>query len=180
MKIKPIDKAGGVIVELGAREPSLPLQETGTVAESPPVFRLKKILVPLDFSSCSNKALQYAIPFARQFGAELVLAHVIQPYLPLSEVAPLEAESAAYARENLAALQKAVGDAVPSRILLRWGDPHREIIDVAKEFGIDLIILSTHGHTGLEHLLLGSTTEKVVRHAGCPVLIVREHEHEFV
>jgi len=60
------------------------------------------------------------------------------------------------------------------------GDPAIGIIAVAKELKIDLIILSTHGRTGLERVLLGSTAEKVVRHAGCPVLIVREHEHEFV
>ncbi|MCX6926594.1 MAG: universal stress protein [Verrucomicrobia bacterium] len=63
---------------------------------------------------------------------------------------------------------------------MRQGDPPFGIVDTAKELGIDLIIISTHGHNGLERVLLGSTAEKVVRHAGCPVLVVRENEHEFI
>jgi universal stress protein A len=69
---------------------------------------------------------------------------------------------------------------VPSRAVVQTGNPELAIVDAAKELGIDLIILSTHGRTGLSRVLLGSTAEKVVRHAGCPVLIVREHEHEFI
>jgi nucleotide-binding universal stress UspA family protein len=69
---------------------------------------------------------------------------------------------------------------VPVTSLVRMGDPSREIIAAAKELEIDLIILATHGRTGLSHFLLGSTAEKVVRRAGCPVLIVRDEEHEFL
>ncbi len=158
----------------------------GGVRAREPKFavQLKKILVPVDFSTCSTKALQYAVPFARQFGAELTLLHVIPPVvvLPTSEVPPegLIQESDTAARNNLEEIRRSLGDDLSSRALLRYGSPAMEILDAAKEMETDLIILSTHGHTGLKHILLGNTAEKVVRRAHCPVLIVREHEHDFI
>ena len=148
-----------------------------------PVFQLKKILVPVDFSDCSKKALQYAIPFARQFGAELTLLHVIEPdvVLPAAETLPqFIAESPEAAQRSLEDLRETVGADIPSKLIMRKGIPHIEILEMANEIGTDLVILSTHGRTGLSHVLLGGTTEKVVRRAGCPVLIVREYEHEFI
>ena len=71
-------------------------------------------------------------------------------------------------------------DFVPSQAILREGNPSVEVVRAATELGSDLIILSTHGHTGLAHVLLGSTAERVVRYAPCPVLVVREREHEFI
>jgi len=181
MKFKPSDKAGGVVVELGPQEKQLPPTEaTGKAAANGPAFELKKILVPVDFSDCSRKALRYALSFARQFGAELTLLHVVQPYLPVAEMALVETESTEDAHEALQELRGLVGDEVPCRTLVRTGSPPYEILGAAKELGIDLLILSTHGRSGLEHVLMGSTTDKVVRQAGCPVLVVREHEHEFI
>jgi nucleotide-binding universal stress UspA family protein len=81
---------------------------------------------------------------------------------------------------GLKELQVSIGDSVPSATLTRFGEAWAEIVAVAKEQGADLIVISTHGRTGFEHALLGSTTEKVVRHAPCPVLVVRQREHEFV
>jgi len=92
----------------------------------------------------------------------------------------VDAELVQAAKSELHTLRRTVDDEVPSEAVLRVGNPHVEIIEAAEELGIDLIILSTHGRTGLAHVFLGSTAERVVRHAGCPVLIVREHEHEFV
>lgn len=148
-------------------------------------FHLKKILVPVDFSKCSVKALQYAIPFANQFHAELTLLHVIPPVVVMQTpdigTAPgLIQESAEIAKQNLEDLCRSVDDSIVTKGVLRNGSPHVEIIDTADELDIDLIILSTHGRTGLSHILLGATAEKVVRRARCPVLIVREHEHEFI
>lgn len=161
----------------------LPPQETDGAGGSHPVFQLRKILVPVDFSKCSEKALRYAIPFARQFGAEVTLLHVIAPVIVSSagEV-PQEGflQSTEEAQNALDALQGTVGGDIRCKGLVRKGSPHIEIVDTAKELAIDLVILSTHGRTGLEHVLLGSTAAKVVRRAGCPVLIVREHEHEFI
>jgi nucleotide-binding universal stress UspA family protein len=149
------------------------------------VFQLQKILVPVDFSPCSQKALDYALPFAKQFGAELILLHVIEPVvvIPVTEVLPdsdLMNESAASVKQSLEELRAKLGQHLAVRTLIRTGNPHLEIVDVAKELGIDLVILSTHGRTGLEHVLMGSTAERVVRRIGCPVLVVREYEHEFI
>ncbi len=181
MKFKPNNKPGGVIVELGPKETQLP----GTSTAALPVFKLKKILVPVDFSECSDKALQYAIPFARQFDAELVLLHVVQPFVAMPEMPSVDAalvqkQMRESGKKQLDALQQTIDEEITSRTLLRVGNPHVEIINAAKESGIDLIILSTHGRTGLAHVFLGSNAERVVRHAGCPVLIVREQEHDFV
>jgi universal stress protein A len=180
MRFKPTDKAGGVVVELGPRETQLPpltaTQTTGVL----PIFNLKRILVPVDFSPCSKKALQYAIPFAQQFDAELTLLYVLQPNPPMLEMAPVETENVRDATRELEALRGTVPAAIRAGAVVRTGQPHFEIIEVAKQSGSDLIILSTHGRSGFERVLLGSTAEKVIRHAHCPVLVVREHEHEFL
>lgn len=141
---------------------------------------LKRILVPIDFSECSKKALQYAVPLARQFRAELTLLNVIHPYVPVSTLSPLPMAMPEGDGAGLKELQVSIGDSVPSATLTRFGEAWAEIVAVAKEQGADLIVISTHGRTGFEHALLGSTTEKVVRHAPCPVLVVRQREHEFV
>jgi universal stress protein A len=180
MKIKPNDKAGGVVVELGAQEERLPSGGSPKETTALPVFQLKKILVPVDFSKCSKKALQYAVPFAKQFNAELTLLYIEQLYPEFPEAVMAPVETAAELQQDLEALRATIGNAVPSRALVKVGDPNFGIIDAAKELDIDLIILATHGRKGLERALLGSTAEKVVRYAGCPVLIVREHEHEFI
>lgn len=176
MKIKPTSREGGVLLELGPQERQLPAQESSAA----PIFKLKKILVPMDFSDCSKKALQYAIPLARQFGAELELVHVVEPYPSIPEMGPVEVETLQDARTTLEATRRTIGEGVRAHASLRSGAPYVEIVEAASELGTDLIIISTHGHKGLTRMLLGSTTEKVVRHAPCPVLIVRESEREFV
>jgi nucleotide-binding universal stress UspA family protein len=148
-------------------------------------INLRKILVPVDFSDCSRKALQYAIPFAHAFKAELLLLHVLEPYLPYPEMtaldtATLQAESREYGEKGLRKLQQSIGDEVVCKIVLRLGKPHREIVEAAGELAVDLIIISTHGYSGLSRVMLGSTTERVVRSASCPVLGVREMERDFV
>jgi nucleotide-binding universal stress UspA family protein len=176
MKIKPTAKTGGVLVELAPEESQIPAQLVATA----PAFKLQKILVPVDFSDCSKKALQYAIPFAKQFGAELLLLHVVEPYPIVPEMAPYDFETIHDGRQELLALQQTLGDVVPSTISLRKGTPHLEITEAARELGADLIIISTHGRKGLSRRVFGSTTEKVVRYAPCPVLIVRECERDFI
>jgi len=178
MKFKPTNKTGGLLVELGPREVQLPAASFERAAA--PVFKLKKILVPVDFSDCSDKALLYAIPFARQFGAELTLLHVVQHYPSVPEMYPIDVESIEDGKKGLEALRLKVIDPIPCKTVLRSGNPHIEIVNVAKELDIDLLILSTHGHTGLTRAILGSTAEQVVRHAPCPVLVMRMEEHEFV
>ena len=177
MKFKPNKRAGGLLVELGPRESQLPLRAQATELAIPG-FALGRILVPVDFSVCSKKALLYAAPFARQFGAELTLIFVLQSYPPTPELAVID--PTAEAKAELEDLRKSISHIVPTQTVLRRGEPYREIIKAASELQIDLIILSTHGRSGVARMVLGSTAEKVVRHAGCPVLVVRENEREFV
>lgn len=183
MKFKPTEKTGGLMVELGPRESRLPSSAAEERARALPIFKLNKILVPVDFSECSKKALEYALPLAEQFGAELTLLYVTPSSPPVPELGPLELVDLEDAVKALKELQASASTALHSHSvqrLVRTGEPHAEIIRVAAEQGMDLIVLSTHGRTGLSRMLLGSTAEKVVRHARCPVLVVREREHEFV
>ena len=184
MKVKPAKRSGGVTVEL-ARDEALETSGAAQASEPLAIFKLRRILVPVDFSGCSKKALQYAIPFARQFEASLVLLHVVQPYIPVPEMTTVDTSMVeAGMRESgakaLARLKKSIGDKVSVETALRVGSPHFEISKAVPELNIDIIILSTHGRTGLAHVFMGSVAERVVRHASCPVLVVREQEHEFV
>jgi universal stress protein A len=182
MKIKPVERKGGVVVELGPKEAQLPSDSAEAATPNLPELTLKRILVPVDFTACTEKALQYAVAFAHQFGAELTLLHVVEPsYMPASEMGIIpDGDSTEDAQKEMQSLVRRLDRAVRYRTLLRKGGAQYEIIDAAKELGSDLIILSTHGRTGLERILLGSTAEKIVRHAGCPLLVVRENEHEFL
>ena len=174
MKFRKAGKAG-VSVELGLEETRFAVTQAPLAA-----FKLKKILLPVDFSECSTKALQYAIPFAKQFGAELVLLHVTEPYLQWSEVGPIESPDAHDVREQMEALKQTVDDSIAVKTLVQTGHAAREIVTSATELNIDLIVISTHGYTGSTRLLLGSIAEQVVRRAPCPVLVVRLREHEFI
>lgn len=152
------------------------------------VINLKKILVPIDFSDYSKNALKYAVPFAKQFGAEIILVYVVEPTIypadfSFGQVGFPSIEEEIYKRgktelEKLS--EKEIQGIVQARTRVETGKPFVEINRVAKEEEVDLIIIATHGHTGVEHILFGSTAEKVVRKAPCPVLSVRTPEHEFV
>ena len=176
MKIKPTTKPGGVLVELGPQETQIPAQTVCTA----PGIKLQRILVPLDFSNCSEKALQYGITLAKQFGAELILVHILEPYELVPEMTPYDFEKIDDAKANLETMQKLILPPVRTRAQLRTGTAYAEIANAAKDFEVDLIVISTHGRKGLSRIVLGSTTEKVVRIAPCPVLIVREVEREFI
>ena len=158
------------------------------VKSTPSAFRLKKILVPIDFSEESKKALLYALPFAEQFGAEIILLHVVTPMIRpegyMIVPVALEGRTVAwmYEREQqLASLRhREIGEMIKGGNIVQMGKPDQEIITLAKARKVDLIIIATHGYSGLKHVVLGSTAERVVRHAPCPVLIVREKEKEFI
>jgi len=149
---------------------------------------LKRILVPIDFSDYSKKALTYAVSFASHFNAELLLVYVVEPTIypadfSFGQVAlpSLENELRERGKVELENLVKShIASKISARTIVRTGKPFLEIIHTAKEENIDLIIIATHGHTGVEHILFGSTAEKVIRKAPCPVLVVHSKEHEFV
>lgn len=139
-----------------------------------------RILVPIDFSPPSRRALAYAAKFARQNHAKLIVLHVFEPIATPDFTAafPLVKEydqlMRAAQRELEALIRKA---GIPpegiERALVRSGRAFREIATVARSLKADLIIISTRGYTGLKHILLGSTTERVVHDAPCPVLVLR-------
>ena len=151
-------------------------------------IELGRILVPIDFSEHSKKALQYAIPFAEQFKASIDLLYVVEPTVypadfSFGQVAfpSVEDELRQRGAEELELLiRNEIGNRVHARSLVRTGKAFNEIDQYATEENIDLIIIATHGHSGMEHVLFGSTAEKVIRYAPCPVLVVRMAEKEFV
>lgn len=145
-------------------------------------LNINKVLVPIDFSDYSKSALKYAINFAKQFKAEVLLIYVVEPiiYPPdfsMGQIAipSVNTEWDDRAREELNKLAKnEIPADIKSKTIIKTGKPFVEIIDTASEEDVDLIIIATHGHSGVEHILFGSTAEKVVRKAPCPVLTLRE------
>ncbi len=147
-------------------------------------FRLKKILVPMDFSELSKAALPWATFLAERFTAEVVLLHVVEKFpidyllgreLASHTIMPLMKQAEADLERAAADLAKSFGVRISA--VVRAGKPHVEICEAAKMLGADLIVLTTHGYTGLKHVWLGSTAERVVRQARRPVLIVRPTKH---
>lgn len=152
------------------------------------VIKLKKLLVPTDFSESARHALSYGISFAREYEAELQLLHVVENLtvgyasdlfpVPMAEVFQ---EISGYAKAELAKLgAEARAKNVVVAEHVTQGKPSAEIIRFARENAVDMIVLGTHGKGMLDQALFGSTTERVVRRAPCPVLTVRLAEHEFV
>ncbi len=143
---------------------------------------IKKILVPIDFSDYSKAALKYAVNFAKKFGAELHLIYVVEPviYPPDFSMGQIAIPSVDLEMDKRAVeeLDKLAKKEIPAELkvktYVKTGKPFIEIIEAASEEDSDLIIIATHGHTGVEHILFGSTAEKVVRKAPCPVLTLRE------
>jgi universal stress protein A len=151
------------------------------VADAP--FQLKKILVPIDFSACSKKALQYAVPFARQFNAAITFLYVVPRHFSefdLMSEPQLESTLRDAARQLSALAREIVPREVSVQIEVRHGVQSIEIVKAAQKLETDLVIISTHGRTGRAHAFAGSVAEDVARLAPCPVLVVRENEHEFI
>jgi nucleotide-binding universal stress UspA family protein len=142
---------------------------------------IRSILVPIDFSVHSKNALKYAVPMARQFGASLHLVYVVEPTIYPADlgfgqvVLPgVEDELREKGAEELQALiEREIGSRVKASSAVRTGSPHHEILREAEDRGVDLIVVATHGHSGMEHILFGSTADRIVRHARCPVLTIR-------
>ncbi len=148
--------------------------------------RFKVILVTTDFSDLGDRAIGHAFRLAADHGAKVVLCHVVEPpvapvplyaqYYPPDLMTP-DMEHQIREESERALLERAPRDgdlgAVPREVVVTRGLPSDDIVRVGQEVGADLIVISTHGHTGLKHILLGSVAERIVRHAPCPVLVVR-------
>lgn len=149
---------------------------------------LKKILVPQDFSDYSLHAMKYAVTLAQLFKSDLIVLHIVEPIVYPADfsfgqvsIPAMEEEIRKHSEEQLNELvEKEIPEGMKSTAIIRIGKPFIEIVEVAKSENADLIVISSHGRTGMDHVLFGSTADKVVRKAPCPVLTIRPHEHEFV
>ena len=147
---------------------------------------LKKILCPIDHSDCSKEALKYAVSFALRNEAVLYLLHVIDIRTFDENLDTITKQIADESSINN--LKKKLLECVPEEIrsdmkieaIVVQGIPFVEIIKTAKDNEVDMLVLGTHGRTGLAHMMLGSVSEKVVRKAPCPVLTVRSPNQKFV
>jgi universal stress protein A len=150
------------------------------------MINIKKILCPIDHSDCSKEALKYAVSFAMKDDAKLYLLHVIdirsfdESIDAMSKQIPDD--------ETLKQLKTKLLDCIPEEIrsgmdveaIVVQGIPFAEIIHIARDNNVDMIVIGSHGRTGIAHIMLGSVSEKVVRKAPCPVLTVRQSNHKFV
>ena len=159
--------------------PLLLLAHAAPTHQTTPMQPFEKILVPVDLSSFSAKAVAYAARLAGPGGA-ITLLTVVSDVLPYFDFFPIEYPSADYfeamkakAESELRALAEENAKEARADVVVRRGYPAAEIIEMAAEEKFDLIVMATHGHSGLEHALLGSITEKVLRKAHCPVLVAR-------
>ena len=146
---------------------------------------LRRVLLPTDFSKGSEIALEYAVDLARRDGAELIVLHVVEDFADYSllysdffpfqkPVNELYERAEERTRQKIEELVASCGEPVPRhRAIVTTGSPHREIVRAVAQERIDLVVIATHGRSGFAHALLGSTAERVVRHAPCPVLVVR-------
>jgi nucleotide-binding universal stress UspA family protein len=149
-------------------------------------LKLGSVLVPLDFSPASFKAIDYALPLTEYFGAKLHFVHAFDyddapaTFAAMPLVLP-EADVARGANRQLREVAKKYRLVLPPESFhVVKGRAYQAICELAEKLNADLIIATTHGHTGWKHMFLGSTAERIVRHAPCAVLVVREHEREFL
>ena len=151
-------------------------------------IQIKRILLPTDFSPASAAAVNYACELAAKFDAELHVLHALEVHPSLTPEFGMGLVLPKFISESRAAAEKLLAEALDpkwaagrtvSRTVVE-GSPRVEIVRYAGEHDIDLIVLSTHGRTGLPHVIMGSVAENVVRTAPCPVLTVRPAGHQFV
>jgi universal stress protein A len=151
------------------------------------VIEIKTILAPTDFSAHSEQSVRYACRLAERLGSNVHLLHVLSEILPagpdplLMPVMPAQfyQDNEDRAKETLDALLKPSWGQPASVVkAVRWGSPVESIVSYALDHRIDLIVIATHGRTGLSHVLLGSVAERIVREAPCPVLTIRDFDRQ--
>jgi len=144
---------------------------------------VESILVPTDFSDQSSKALKYAMELVKQFGAQITLLHVVEPIQPDFDVFPMALNQQQTVKAGQAQLKRfasrLVGKPPGMRYLVCLGKPYYQIAEAARSSNADLIIYRHTWKNRLRHILLGSTAERVVRHAPCSVLTVRQKKSDF-
>lgn len=154
------------------------------------IVKPKRILWPTDFSALSLHGARYARGFCEMFGAELHVLHVVSPLLTpdFSLTLPAEVPSQVAEEEVVQACRAHLAELVAAEFAnipnvvhnALFGNSWSSICKYAAQAEIDLLIVSTHGRTGLRHVLIGSTAERIVQHSPCPVLVVKSPEKDFV
>ena len=141
---------------------------------------IRKILIPIDFSNYSLQALEYAKAIAEKFDAEIILLNVVEPVMFIADITmgqinipSIESEMLQKSEEKMKDIVDGLKGNFKVSGIVKLGKPDKEIIDLANSEKVDLIIIGTHGHSKVEHLLFGSTAEKVIRKSNCSVLIVK-------
>ena len=145
-------------------------------------MQINTILVPYDFSEYATHALTWAVELARQYQAKVILFHAVPVFsrtgypegMFLLDLGKIETEAMADAEKRLREVVAAKGLTVLVETKAVIGDPMWEICQAAEREHADLVIMGSHGRTGLAHIVLGSVAERVVRHASCPVLVARK------
>ena len=165
---------------------SISTARSSIAGSSHPTVSLTQILVPVDFSPTARAAFKYALRLAAQFKSQLTLLNVTEPafspsFTKVRGLPAFSEKKLTHAEKELRVLMNLahVAGVSEARSTLRSGIASHEIVEVAKDLDVDLIVIGTHGYTGWKHFCIGSTAERVVRAAHCPVLVVREKEHEF-
>lgn len=152
------------------------------------MLKMDRILCPMDFSEYSAKSYEYAYSLARHYHARLFLEHVIQPLnigLPenafLGTFSEMDKRFIEDAQSQFSELiKKSAWNGVQPEVAVMEGFPTDSILNLARKQRVDLIVMATHGRHGFDRMVLGSVTEKVIRKAHCPVLVVRKPAHDFV
>jgi universal stress protein A len=158
-----------------------PPEDLTKIAADDPLIHVwpKRILVPLDFSPPSKRAMRFARNWADFFAAQVYLLHVVEPATTVGEfgTAPVGTVLRDIPGRAKAALREMARsefpESIPVSVIVRKGTAYDQVAATARAIRADLIIIATHGHTGLKRVVLGSTAERVARHAPCPVLILR-------
>lgn len=173
-----------------ARHPRLPPALRRAIFRIVPT--IAKVLAATDFSEDSSLAFSYAEDIARKFGAEIVVLHVDQPLAPVmvspdlgpamdvGAMSRISEEQRLIAQRELDKIvQRLRDDGIKAKSLLRVGAPFLEILHASQTENADLIVLGTHGRTGLAHVLMGSVAERVVQKSAVPVLTIRHPDRKF-
>ncbi len=143
----------------------------------------KKVMCAIDFSDLSNYAFEYTLDLLKGQDTQIILIHVIEhlyyhDHFLILSLSPDEIEDkfTKLAKEKLTELTKNYTNDFSFKFIIREGHPQTEIVNASKKQDVDLIVIASHGHTGIAHVILGSIAERVVQNASCPVLIVKKTE----
>jgi len=189
MKYPDIRKKGGNAMISGLEKDNALRSDNRPFIAPVPVrhpIGLKRILAPTDLTSGAKKGVEYAVALAEVFNAQLTLLHVYEkPDVDDYKQGPDDCSVADLIRQNAQANLNLFWSEIKQEYPrtdthLRFGVPAEEIVTAARELDVDLVVISSHNYNWLTHLIRGSDAERVLRHAPCPIMVVRNEEHDFV